>query len=398
MKIAVVYLGVYPPKSGGSGADRRVRDMMRGMAAAGHEINMFIPRRSGDPDTLQADEIRVHYLGNTQTGGLGKIKSRLIYWSKFRKIVGSETYDWSFFYSVTIDALPTMRFFKKKNIGVAAEFCDLRSSGAFPKNLKGRMHKIFFEADERLLPKNTDLNVVISSALENRCKNLAKNTQVLRIPILVDNELFTPSTAAASKIEKAWAIPKQSVVFSYVGSLWKTEGVGYLVKAFAQIVEDNPSARLIIAGRLGETDEYDDIKGLVKYYRLNESVITPGWVTTDDVVGIYSRADVLVLPQINDEFAVAALPTKLAEYSNVRTAIIATNVGDVSLYFTDNETAILVPDSDVDALASAMRSLLADPEKRGVLANGAGNVARSHFDFRKAGARITRAMKDIKMA
>lgn len=395
MKIGIVYLGVFPPKSGGSGGDRRVRDITRGIAFAGHDINMFIPRRLADETTLIVDDIKVRYLGQGFKKKTGKVKSRLSFWKSFRKIILEENFDWVLIYGGQLDALRTIKILKRQGVNIAAEFCDLRSVGWTPKNIKDWINWLTLKADEALIPRHTDLNIVISKYLEDHCLKRAADTKLIRIPVLVDQDLFTPSQSSAKAFAKTWNIPKNSIVFSYVGGLWKTEGVGYLVKAFAKVVKSHPNARLVIAGRLKKTDNHDDIEALVKQYKLENHVITPGWVSTDVVVGIYSRSDVLVLPQIDDEFAVAALPTKLAEYSNVGKAIIATRVGDVPLYFTSGENALLVESENIEALSTAMDSLITDKELRLNLAKGAKGVAVKHFDFRKAGTRISQAMEQV---
>ena len=49
----------------------------------------------------------------------------------------------------------------------------------------------------------------------------------------------------------------------------------------------------------------------------------------------------------------------------VPSAVVATNVGGISDLLTDEETALLVPDDDDEAMASAVARLLQDPELAG---------------------------------
>lgn len=104
----------------------------------------------------------------------------------------------------------------------------------------------------------------------------------------------------------------------------------------------------------------------------------------------------LVLPQINDQFAIAAMPTKSAEYAMMGKAIIATEVGDIPLYFRNGESALLVKSESASALADAMERLIKDTELRNRLAIAARKVAETHFDYREAGKRIVAAMEAVR--
>lgn len=392
MKIACVYKAVYPPVSGGSGADRRVRDMMRGLVHAGHEVNMFVPKRDAGETTLNIDDMQVRYIGDSANGQHSTMKTRKSYWNALKAAVLNEGFDCLILYSVQIDGYFPARYLRKKGVKIAAEFCDLRSSGFETNSLRQRLRQFILRLDEALIPRVTDLNIVISQYLEKHCTDRAPNTPVIRMPVLVDSGLFKTSKAAANKVSAAWDIPDDAVVFSYVGGLWKSEGVGTLVNAFAQVVKEHPQSRLIIAGRLTKSDDHDDIEGMVDTLGLEGKVITPGWVSTDVVVGIYSRSDAVVLPQLNDQFAVAALPTKLAEYSHMKKAIIATRVGDIPQYFTSGKDILLVESENVDEVAQAMKTLITDKNLRRTLADGASRVAQENFDYRRAGERLSNAL------
>ena len=109
-------------------------------------------------------------------------------------------------------------------------------------------------------------------------------------------------------------------------------------------------------------------------------------------MGIYSRSDGLALPQLNDQFAVAALPTKLAEYSNMKKAIIATRVGDIPQYFTSGKDILLVESENIDEIEQAMITLITDKGLRQKLGEGASRVAQENFDYRRAGERLSAAL------
>jgi len=394
MKIAVVYLADYPPSKGASGGDRRVRDIARGIAAQGHEVYMAVPRRDETRVSREVDGLHVTYLGKPGGGPLGQLINRLSFWSGLQKFAVREKIDWILLYNVDFDAFFVGRWLRRKGIRLAAEFCDMYSAAIKRTSLAGLAGWSRARLNEMLVPKATALNIVISRFLKAYTEKRAPKTPCLLLPVLVDSELFRSNENAVVKAEERWGIKESDVLFAYVGGLWKQEGVGSLIEAFADIIRRFPRARLIVAGRLVKASTHDDIEDLIEKYELYDSVVTPGWVSTEDVVTIYSRADVLVLPQINDRCTVAALPTKSAEYALMGKAIIATKVGDIPIYFHDDDDALLVESENVSALAMAMERLIEDPTLRHRLATGAHKVAEAHFDYRQAGRRIVEAMKE----
>lgn len=394
MRIAVVYLAEFPPAKGGSGADRRVRDIVRGLASQGNEVEMWVPRRNTGASLLDQGDYRIRYCGPT-IAKAGRLRARLGYWREVLTLAKSGGFDWVLLYSVRIDAFLPALLMRSRGIKIASEFCDLRSSGIERTSVSSWLTWLSLKADEILMPRVSDLNIAISRYLVDHVTRHSPRSATLRLPVLVDSDLFKPSPAAAEAANLRWGIPSQAPVFAYVGGLWKQEGVRFLVEAFTRLAKRHPEARLIIAGRLDKAASHDDVEAMAQASGLGNRIITPGWVSTEDVVSIYSRADVLVLPQARDLFAVAALPTKLAEYSNVGKAIIASDVGDVGQYFVSGRDALLVECENVDQLEAAMEKLAGDKQLRAQLSEGATKVARANFDYREAGNRIAAKMISV---
>ena len=356
LKVGIIYLGTFPPKKGGSGADRRVREIARGInAQPDTELEMLVARRSGDPEVLQYDGITIRYLGDVGPSFIGKLMGRLKFWREVRALNKSNPFDWILLYSIRIDAIIVAWLLRGSGVRLAAEFCDLRSVGSTRSTLRDHFESFLSRLDEIFIPRITHLNIVISQYLENHVKKQAPKTEAQRLPILVDESLFQPVEDADEIMKERFNLTETSFLAVYLGGLWRQEGVSYLIKGFAKFVQSNPEARLLIAGRLvaGSAD-HDDAEAIAKDLGIADKVIFPGWVSTDDVALFYSRANALVLPQINDEFAVAALPTKLAEYSITGKPIIATRVGDVPDYFEDGKDILLVESGNAQNIADAL--------------------------------------------
>ena len=397
MRIAIVYFAEFPPKVGATGGDRRVRDIAIGLAAQpGVEVTMLAARREPRQDRVSLGAFDAVFLGGTSRSVFGRIASRLSYWRDFLRLNKQARFDWIIFYSVNLDALLPAILAAGSGTKVAAEFCDLVSVGHMAFTVRTWLSSRWHALGERLLPKVTSLNIVISRGFVTHVRRQAPATPVVKVPVLVDGTIFKPVENPRARAKTQFTIPEEATLIAYVGGLWKQEGVAYLVEAFSSLAGEFPHLKLIIAGSLvSGNGDFDDVEALVDKLGIRDRVVLPGWVSTEDVALIYSRADILVLPQVDNTFAQMAMPTKLAEYSAMARPIVATRVGDVPLYFTHEKDALLVESCNVEQLAQSIRSLASDPQLRERLGAGAKSVAREHFDPVAAGKRIVSAMKDV---
>jgi len=395
MNIGVVYMGEFPPQRGASGAARRVRDIARGLAAQGHTVHMLVPRRhQAGALVIHVDNLTIHY-SDCSADRKMNLMERGRFWRHVCDVSVVQGFAWLLFYDTLIDSLGPALWLKQAGFRLAAEFCDLRSSVASLNKPKELMRSALIEIGNRLLPKTTNLNIVISDYLRERVMREAPHVPILQIPILVDPGLFSPSEEAGSSFRTKWRL-ENMLIIAYIGGLWFHEGVTYLVRAFARLSRSHPNARLVIAGRLKKEPGYDDVPGLINELGLSDVVITTDWIDTDEVIALLSAADVLAVPQTGHVFSQAGLPTKLAEYSAMGKAIVATRVGDVPKYFRHGVNALLCEPEDVAGLHDALDSLLNKPALRDPLGRAAQKTAYSEFDYRVAGHRIEQAMLAIK--
>jgi glycosyltransferase involved in cell wall biosynthesis len=95
---------------------------------------------------------------------------------------------------------------------------------------------------------------------------------------------------------------------------------------------------------------------------------------------LLAAADVAVAPSVHDEAGnVDGLPNTVMEIMASGTPLIATRAGGIGAVATDGQTARLVPERDVPALAAAIDNLLREPVAAGVIGRQARDlVCRQH--------------------
>lgn len=182
----------------------------------------------------------------------------------------------------------------------------------------------------------------------------------------------------------------------FVGRISPDKGVHLLMEAFDRIARERPDVELTVVGKFGmlpfdlvslllsdDADALDSLRpfygrstfawltkevlGQKRSYRQHlEARLSPqaaarvrfvGSVSLEELIRIYSQADLLVLPSIWRESY--GLPVAESMASGV--PVLASDCGGVPELVDEGITGMLVPRLNVDALTNAMRDLLSDP-------------------------------------
>jgi glycosyltransferase involved in cell wall biosynthesis len=139
-----------------------------------------------------------------------------------------------------------------------------------------------------------------------------------------------------------------------LGTFEHKKGHDLLLRAFARVVERFPSARLTIMGRRAET--FDSTRALLAELRLDGRVRLLLDAPHEDAMALLQQADLFVLPSRNEAFSIALL-----EAGAMGKPVVAANVCGVPELIEHDDSGVLVPPEDVDALAAGLMTVLGDP-------------------------------------
>ena len=118
---------------------------------------------------------------------------------------------------------------------------------------------------------------------------------------------------------------------------------------------------------------------LVRRYGLHSRVTFAGRVSTEELVRLYNRAEVVVSPSLYEGFGLPA-----AEAMACEAPVIATTAPAFPEVIDHDETGWLVPPADSQALADAIRMLMADAHLRARLGRAGREAIRQRFNWRRA--------------
>jgi glycosyltransferase involved in cell wall biosynthesis len=188
-------------------------------------------------------------------------------------------------------------------------------------------------------------------------------------PAVTDRIVIVPNASAPPGLPHIGGGDATHILF--LGRIGDRKGVPQLGEALFRM-KDLPGWRATIAG----DGHVDAAKAKATEYGLTERVDLPGWVGPDRVAELIASADILVLPSFSEN-----LPVSIIEAMAAGVAVVATPVGAVEDIVTNEETGLLVPAGDVDALASALTRLVADPALRRRLGAAGLAVHRARLDL-----------------
>lgn len=389
MKIVFVYASPFPRKEGHTAADRRVRDLARGLRGAGAEVVLAIPKfHKGKCAANNESDVVIKYLGLDVADRYFFI-GRATFWLSLLCYMFRTKRDAAFFYNTRIDSVLPALIMRLMGRHVAWEVCDLHR---YLKSGSG-LFAIISYISETLMAYIASSIFVISSDLRENILGIRKNANVYIVPVLVDVDVFG-AERTESGFRKKFDVAADEILISYVGGMWKHQGVKDLISAFDLLAAKAGNVTLVIAGKYVKSKIHDDVVTLVKESGLESRVILPGWVDTEGVLQILDSSDVLVLPQKNDPFTSAGMPTKVAEYCVVGKAIVATDVGDLSLYLRNEENCLLCDADNPESLAAALLRLSSDASLRARLSENARSLAFDCFDYRANGRFILSKLMD----
>jgi glycosyltransferase involved in cell wall biosynthesis len=166
------------------------------------------------------------------------------------------------------------------------------------------------------------------------------------------------------------ASPATAPDLLFLGNLLPRKGLDDLLHALGRPALLATPWRLVVAGG-GDPAPY---RRLAAELGLGGRIAFAGWLTTEAAGEALQRARALILPSHRE-----GLPLVILEALARGIPVVTTPVGAIPDHLVHEETALLVPPGDPDALAAAIARLLADPALARRLSENGRALHRARF-------------------
>jgi glycosyltransferase involved in cell wall biosynthesis len=249
---------------------------------------------------------------------------------------------------------------------------------------------------------------------------LKKVKRTLYFPLLMQrlvaprlDKIVTVSEASRREIERYFGIPEKAVSVVYNGTdselfrpvpgvhkqadllfVGRTEdrkkGIGTLLEALAKLPRE--ITLKIVDGRIPEDGL---VMRLIRRHRLEGRVLlNRRLLELPELVAEYSTARAAVVPSFFEGFGFPA-----SEAMACGLPVIANAAGALpEVIGTDGQAGLLVPPRDPDALAAAIRDVLADPGRAEAMGRAARARVERVFQWRDAAARLIDVFEETRRA
>ncbi len=231
----------------------------------------------------------------------------------------------------------------------------------------GRKYWPLRNAEIRKILKESGTKVV---ALNNAHKVLLEANGISVAAVVPNGTDVKPQVSAeeTSAFREKHGLTGPTILFG--GRLSEDKGSKVLLEAFALVRKKVPDVQLLIAGEHERIA--DSLKGA-------EGLVTPGWLTPNDMRLAYSACAVATTPSLCFD----VFPTMNLEAMAAGKPVVATCFGGSSEIVEDGETGFVVNPRDIDNLVQALGTILKDEKKAKEMGDKGREIIKESFSVEK---------------
>jgi glycogen synthase len=379
MKVLMVSWEYPPVVIGGLG--RHVHHLATALAEAGHEVVVLSRRPSGtDPSTHPStDEIAegVRVVAAAQDPHEFDFGSDMMAWTlamghsmvraglSIKNQRGNRAWrpdvvhahDWL----VAHPAVALAEYFNVPLVSTIHATEAGRHSGWVSGPISRQVHAV-----ESWLVRESDSLITCSASMRDEITELFG-------PGLVEIRVIRNGIDAARWPFAARMARKGPAQLLYLGRLEYEKGIHDAIAALPRIRRTHPGTTLTIAG---EGTQQQWLVEQARKHKVLKAVTFVGHMDHAASVRLLHSADAAVLPSHYEPFGIVAL-----EAAATGTPLVTSNVGGLGEAVINGHTGISHPPGDVTALATAVRTVLDDPEAAQQRAIAARERLTSDFDW-----------------
>ncbi|WP_276168410.1 glycosyltransferase [Zobellia alginiliquefaciens] len=204
----------------------------------------------------------------------------------------------------------------------------------------------------------------------------------LKLPIICDFDKFNISREPSEPY------------FLYCGSISYREVIDFILEAYKHISqEENVKLYMIVSGE--SKKEVARFQQEMNDMFKTEPIQLFSNIPYSQLVKLYVNASALLIPLRPTLQDSSRFPHKIGEYLASGNPVITTNIGEISVYFKDGETALVAGNYIVETFAEKMKFVVDNPEKAKKVGLVGKELGLREFDYRTHGARLKAFIENL---
>lgn len=158
------------------------------------------------------------------------------------------------------------------------------------------------------------------------------------------------------------------------------DGVGDLIASFVRYRESYQDRKLYIIGPIVSQEQKNKYEDYLKNSGALDCVVFTGPVPPTSIPQYFVDADMLVLARPDNIQAKYGFPTKLGEYLLSGRPVVLTDVGNISDYLSDGESAYIAKPGNITSISDKMKEVSANTINSEQVARNGREVALKEFN------------------
>jgi PEP-CTERM/exosortase A-associated glycosyltransferase len=282
--------------------------------------------------------------------------------NRILELAESGSFDLIHAHSPALCGLGALQAARSKNIPFVYELRAFWEDAAVDQN-KTSTRSLRYRLSQKLedyVVHRADAVVGISqSILDELKRRKADPAKLFHVPNGVDVEKFAPVLRDENLATKLGLGGEP--VLGFIGSLYRWEGVAWLVGAVAELRRRGTACKLLI---VGDGEEMPAVREAVRELNAGDFIQILGRVPHDEIERFYSVVDVLVYPRHSIRLTELVTPLKPLEAMALGKAILGSDVGGIRELVESEKTGILYRADNVEDFCVKATKLLAQDNLR----------------------------------
>jgi glycosyltransferase involved in cell wall biosynthesis len=227
--------------------------------------------------------------------------------------------------------------------------------------------------------------IAVSKAVEKNLLEAGIHQDKIQVVYGGVEEIKKLPAEEISVLRASYGIIEGDIVFGIVARLAEVKGHKYLIQAAAQVLKGRKDIKFIIAGT-GPLE--DELKKMVLGLKIEDNVIFTGFIK--DIEKVYNIIDVNIIASTSE-----ALCLSLIEGMSLAKPMIGTAIGGVPELIIENQTGLLVPSRNPEAMAAVIRELAEHSELRQTMGIKARGMMLEKFSASNMAAEISKLYEEV---